>query len=377
MKHKILFISSWFPNKLEPTNGNFVQRHAEASALYNDVEVLHAVGDFNQEELFLFDDKIINDLRTLIVYYKNSHIPALNFFRRMSAYKKGFAKLSVPDLIHGNVHHNSMLFAVYLKKKHKIPFVISEHWTAFRILNKTQTSRTSKIILKFIGNNSSAIFPVSEDLKLGLQNLGITTAMVVVPNSVDLELFIAKQQYNQTFEFLHISDLSERKNTEKILKISLKLLDAGFQFKIKIGGDGVLKKIASLQTIANNSKYFNNIEIFGIQTLPQVADKMRNTDCFILFSDDENQPCVIAEAFASGIPVISANVGGISEFFPEGFGILIDKPDVDSLKKAMIDILNNKTSFASAEEISTYAKNTFSKEVIGKKFTEVYDEVLR
>ncbi|MBC7555687.1 MAG: hypothetical protein H7195_01860, partial [Chryseobacterium sp.] len=46
MKHKILFISAWFPNKLEPTNGNFVQRHAEASALYNNVEILHAVGDF-------------------------------------------------------------------------------------------------------------------------------------------------------------------------------------------------------------------------------------------------------------------------------------------------------------------------------------------
>ena len=52
---KILFISSWFPNKLEPTNGNFVQRHAEAVALKHDVEILHTIGDFNQKETFVFD----------------------------------------------------------------------------------------------------------------------------------------------------------------------------------------------------------------------------------------------------------------------------------------------------------------------------------
>ena len=59
-RHKILFISSWFPNKLEPTNGNFVQRHAEAVSLLHDVEVLHAIGYFNEKEKFVFDDQVIN-----------------------------------------------------------------------------------------------------------------------------------------------------------------------------------------------------------------------------------------------------------------------------------------------------------------------------
>jgi hypothetical protein len=42
------------------------------------VEILHAIGDFNQKEKFVFDDKHINGIRTLIVYYKNSKNP-LNF----------------------------------------------------------------------------------------------------------------------------------------------------------------------------------------------------------------------------------------------------------------------------------------------------------
>ena len=97
-----------FPNKLEPTNGNFVQRHAEAVSLLHDVEVLHAIGDFNQKEKFVFDDEMINGIRTLIVYYKNSKNPLQNFLRRMKAYQLGFKKMQKPDLVHGNVLHNNM-----------------------------------------------------------------------------------------------------------------------------------------------------------------------------------------------------------------------------------------------------------------------------
>ena len=68
MRYKILFISSWFPNKLEPTNGNFVQRHAEAVAKIHEVEILHAIGDSKQKGIFHFDDQKINGIRTLIVY---------------------------------------------------------------------------------------------------------------------------------------------------------------------------------------------------------------------------------------------------------------------------------------------------------------------
>ena len=57
MRYKILFISSWFPSKIEPTNGNFVQRHAEAVSRLYDVEILHAIGDPNQEENYFFDEK--------------------------------------------------------------------------------------------------------------------------------------------------------------------------------------------------------------------------------------------------------------------------------------------------------------------------------
>ena len=371
-RHKILFISSWFPNKFEPTNGNFVQRHAEAVSLLHDVEVLHAIGDFNQKEKFVFDDQVINGIRTLIVYYKNSKNPLQNFLRRMKAYQLGFKKIQKPDLVHGNVLHNNLLFAVYLKKKFGIPFVVTEHWTALREINRNKLPFQKKLIAKFIGNQSSMLLPVSKDLEKGLKSLPIKTKMKVVPNVVDDTVFKPKTSENEKITFIHVSSLIPRKNPEKIIEAAINLWEKGFDLNLKIGGDGDIKP---LMNQIEKSSFRDKIEIFGELTISEVAEKMKNADCFILFSDDENQPCVIAESFASGIKVISTNVGGISEFFPDNFGILLEKVDVKLLEEAMIKVLNSELN-SSKKEISHYAEQTFSKQKIAEKFSEIYNQVL-
>lgn len=370
---KILFLSSWFPNKLEPTNGNFVQRHAEAVAMKHDVEILHTIGDFDQKETYIFDDKVINGIRTLVIYYKNSNNPIQNFIRRMRAYKMGFAKMQKPDVVHANVLHNNMLFAVYLKKKFKIPFVVTEHWTALRKINQDSTSGSVKKIAKFIGNQSSMVLPVSNDLKISLGELGITKPMQVIPNVVDTQLFEPVNSTHNDFTFVHISNLIPRKNADKILNVSIKLLKEGYKLKLKIGGDGETK---TLQEIVQKEGFENQIEVFGTLTLPEVSEKLKTSDCFILFSNDENQPCVIAESFASGIKVISTNVGGISEFFPNDFGILVDEPNEILLENAMKKLLNEKES-TKKKEIADYAEKTFSKTAIAEQFTAVYEKILK
>ncbi len=369
---KILFLSSWFPNKLEPTNGNFVQRHAEAVATLHDVEILHTIGDFNQKETYIFDDKVINGIRTLIIYYKNSKNPIQNFLRRMKAYKMGFMKMQKPNLVHANVLHNNMIFAVYLKKKFKIPFVVTEHWTALRKINHHRTSSAIKWIAKYIGNQASAILPVSQDLEISLKELGIHTETKVIPNVVDTKLFEPKSTDSEAFNFIHISNLIPRKNADKILNVAIKLLKKGYNIKLKIGGDGDTKP---LRNLVEKEHLQDKIEVFDTIPSTEVAQKLKNSDCFILLSDDENQPCVISESFASGIKVISTNVGGIAEFFPENFGILLHNPDENLLEQAMKNLMNQDKKW-NRQAIAGYAKDIFSKESIAQQFTDVYEKIL-
>ena len=371
---KILFISSWFPNKLEPTNGNFVQRHAEAVALKHDVEILHTIGDFNQKETFVFDDKIINGIRTLVVYYKNSKNPIQNFLRRMKAYKMGFSKMQKPELVHANVLHNNMLFAVYLKKKFKIPFVITEHWTAYQENASDAHGALWRFFAKFIANQSSAVLPVSQNLKKGLLALGVKKPINVISNVINTEVFKlnVNEQKNSIFTFLHVSSLVERKNPDKIIRTAKRLHDKGYQFQLSIGGNDP----KNIQTQINELSASSYISTFGLLTLEGVAKKMQESHALVLFSENETQGCVLVEANACGIPVISSNVGGVPEFVNEKSGILVKKDDEEDLYRAMEDVLLQKVKFESAENLHNEIKEKYSPKIIGDSFSKVYQKIL-
>lgn len=372
-KFKILFISSWFPNKLEPTNGNFVQRHAEAVSLLHDVEILHAIGDFNQKEKFVFDDKHINGIRTLIVYYKNSKNPLHNFLNRMNAYKLGFKKMQKPDLVHANILHNSMFFAVSLKRKFKIPFVISEHWSAFLSVNQNKLSKAKKFIAKKIAEKAELIIPVSENLGNGLKNLGIKKPIEVIGNVIDTDLFSINSVPKNKFIFLHISNLIPLKNPEKIIKVASKLYETHPYFQLHIGGDGNVEELKNWVKKYNAEAFTG---VFGMIAHHEVAQKMKDASCFLLFSDMETQGIVLLEAFSSGIPVIATRVGGIPEIVDKRRGILIEKNNEKALLQAMKSVLNHSIDFGDAQEIRNYAIENFSKQKIAEQFSEIYNKVL-
>ena len=369
---KVLFISSWFPNRLETTNGNFVQRHAEAVSTLHDVEVLHAIGDFNQKEIFVFDEKVINGIRTLIIYYKNSKNPIQNFIRRMKAYKMGFEKMRTPDIVHANVLHNNMLFAIYIKRKYKIPYVVSEHWSGFLKINRSKLSFTTLFIARTIAKKASYLLPVSRDLKEDLEKLELGKNFKVVGNVVDTKVFYPAVSQRNVFTFLHISNLIPLKNPDLMIEAAIRLRKEYENFEFHIGGDG---DVARLNNIIEKHNAQDFIKTFGEISHKDVAEKMRNSDCFILFSDYENLPCVLLESISSGTPVIATRVGGIPEIINENQGILINR-STEELYLAMKNMLTRNINVDSPEQLHQYILDNFSVSTVAKDFSEVYNSVL-
>lgn len=374
-RKKILFISSWFPNRLEPTNGNFVQRHAEAVSLLCDVEILHAIGNFEQKELYVYDDRMINGIRTLIIYYKNSKNPVQNFLRRMRAYLNGFSKMNMPDLVHANVLHNNMLFAVYLKKKYQIPFVVTEHWTALQKQNLSKTSGNIKRIAKYIAKHAGYILPVSYNLKDSLKQLGVITPMKVISNVVDTDIFTTKpkKESSDQVKFLHVSSLIPRKRPKDIISAIHLLYQNGYRVSLEIGGDGDSESLMALVRSLSAERY---IKVFDAISYAEVAEKMQSSDYFILFSENETQGCVILESYACGKPVISTMVGGAAEFIIEGLGVGVEKDNTDQLYHTLEKICKHEYVFKSEAEIRNFCVDRYSRQAIAQQFTAVYDEVL-
>lgn len=372
-KLNVLFLSSWYPNKLEPLNGSFVQRHAEAVATMHNVEILHAIGNKNQETEFVFDDQIINNIRTLVVYFRSSSNPLLNFFKKIKAYKKGFTVMQKPDLVHSNVLYYPMLFAVYLKKKYKIPFVISEHWSDFLELEHHNINFLRKKTTFLITNNANAILPVSNKLKEGMLKFGIKNDFHVVPNVINTDLFSTShdEKDEKTFNFLHISSLVKMKNPKKILNAFLRLKKEGYLVKLTIAG------AESEELLEIVTKYAAKEYVDLLLTISQqeVAALMKKSHCFVLFSDFETQGCVLLESLSTGLPVIAPKVGGIEELINPNLGILIEVGNEEKLYEAMKNMIETSKIFKK-EILHEFVESNFSVPVVAKQLNDVYKKVL-
>ena len=95
---------------------------------------------------------------------------------------------------------------------------------------------------------------------------------------------------------------------------------------------------------------------------------MKQADGLVLFSRKENFPCVIAEAWASGIPVISTDVGGIAEHMDDSRGMLVKSGDENALAEAIVNLKKDWDKDA----IRKYAVDHFSVDAVARQYDEAY-----
>lgn len=365
-----MFLASWYPSRVFPTNGDFVQRHAEAVSIDNNVTVIHLVTDKNISKQSEIVDQTINNVRTIIAYIPTTIFP--KFFIFLKIYLKLIKRIGHFDLVHLNVTYPKGLIALYLKWFQKKKYIITEHWTGYLHPLNRSISYSRKILTKLIVKNAYVVCPVSDNLAKNMKNFGLKGSYMPIPNVVNTELFSPKEKPNETFKILHVSNmLDSQKNVSGILRALGKLDKLKFNFEVVLVGENSSKfKELAAQVGLTNIKFIDHI------TQQELIQYFHEASIFILNSNHENLPCVILESFSTGTPVISTNVGGISEYFPKEFGSLIPIGDEQMLLKKIQDYYLKKEKIATIEEMNSYAKENFSRAMISKKFTGIYQELL-
>lgn len=369
MKQKldILFLCGWYPSKVNPTNGDFIQRHAEAVAGKHKVSVLHIISDENTTEGNI-EFKEINGISTYIGYIKKTKNPLLKTYRYFEIFKRIITLIGSFNVVHLNSLFPFGLLALYLKTKRKVPFIISEHWTGYHYPQSQNLRFFERLLSKKIVKNAVFVCPVTKNLGDSMQNLGFKGNYLKVPNVVDTEIFKPKDYINKEFTIVHISSLFDvHKNISDMIMIAKSLENKIGNFTWKfIGGssDEFKHQINELNFTSAKIDFFNHI--------PQVelVNHLQTADVFVLFSNYENLPCVILESFSCGVPVISTNVGGINEFFPEEFGKLIQPKNKEELLKYLIHYYSKPK--IDKEKMHNYAVDIFSKKAIEKQFSDLY-----
>lgn len=164
--------------------------------------------------------------------------------------------------------------------------------------------------------------------------------------------------------FISVGRLHNRKGYHILANVHKKLLEKGFKHNIKIIGDGEemenLKKQISLLNIEDT------FQLLG--TLMNPYPYILNSDFYIMSSRSEGWPLIIAETLILKKPIISTNVGGVSEMIKHKYnGYLVDCNE-DSIFEGMKEFLTNQ------ELINRISKNI---ENIEKQFDnqKIYNSV--
>lgn len=348
----ILILSSWYPSKEHPFLGNFVERQARLLGKIYKVTVVHTVAKDGSEIEFEKSKKTGFD-EILVKYNGNGHIFARKKQER-AALIRGIDSLDNVNLIIGNVLLPRGWQFLVARKNFGCPVYYIEHGSYFRPKGAFKWGRIHHWILGQIRKKSTEIIAVSDVLKADMAANFKNREINVIGNHIDLNLFSAKPKVqNAKTQFLHVSTFDHNtKNPDGIIEAVEILKKENTNFKLTIICD---EDISDWKKYCEELDLNEVIEFIGPLQWHELVPYYHAADAFLLFSDYETFSIVLAEAWATGTPVISSSVG-IAKNMSSELGIQVEKGNHEDLKNAMLKFLNGEVQFNQSTLIAKAAE---------------------
>lgn len=381
---KILFVTTWYPTADRPVDGIFVREHAKAVQLYDDVVVLHCAG-FDRalraswrlvEEQ---DAGLTEGVRAYRLWWRLSPLPKTSYLFFVWAVLRAYLALQRagfrPDVIHAHVYEASVPAAI-VAQLFRLPLVITEHFSAFprRALSRVDVWK-ARIAFRL----ADRVLPVGEALRRGIQDNRIRARFEIVPNVADTALFFpdpGRPRASLPRRLLFVGALEPKhiKGVPYLLDALAILHRRRSDWRLDIIGDGPTRSEYERKTAELGLATV--VTFHGHQPKPSIAALMRRADLFVLPSLWENNPCVVLEAMASGLPVLSTRAGGIPELVDDTAGRLVPPADAAALAEALDQMLDRAGDF-SPDLIARRAAERFSPDRVGQQIDAVYRAVVR
>ncbi|OHB71651.1 MAG: hypothetical protein A2W23_07350 [Planctomycetes bacterium RBG_16_43_13] len=370
-KPKPLIISHLFPNSNSPVYGIFVYEQLKKLSKLCDVRVIVPTITSTSKEFrkaFLQNNiskkEMMNGLEVFFVrafISKDCFIltTLLSILRIRRIIRRDLKDYKI-NLIHGHYVYPDGFIVAILGMIFKKPVFLTVHGSDINIFS--HKTRLNKLLVKWILAHVSKVIVVSNALKEKVIQLGIDEKNIaMLPNGFDEVLFKplnkneTRNKLNLAVEkqyILFVGHLVEVKNLPLLIEAFSKLeRDAKDVYLILVGRGPEENK---LKELVRTLKIEDQVLFVGQKEHSEIPLWINASDVLCLSSNNEGWPTIISEALACGKPVVSTNVGGISEILKHSYiGTLVKKGDLNGYVKAMNESLNKKWDI---QKISSYAK---------------------
>ena len=253
--------------------------------------------------------------------------------------------------VHYAIPHASAAFSAkqILKSKNiDLPFITTLHGTDITLLGKDKSYQP---VIEFAINQSDAVTAVSESLKQDTyQFFNVEKDIQVIPNFIDPSLYHDENDKNLRAQFANSEDvvITHISNFRKVKRIADVVhifygIQQQLSAKLLMVGDG--PELESAKTLVQQLGIEENVFFLGKSK--RIEQITCISDLFLLPSEAESFGLVALEAMASGVAVVSSNVGGLPEVNIDGYtGFLKDVGDIDGMTESALEILKDKDTLA-------------------------------
>lgn len=319
--------------------------------------------------IFVLKNKIaiVNQLNSNI---KIEVIGLKKYYNIFALYKcLSIIKKNRPDILHSVMYTSNILSRIYKLFNRKVKVV--NHIHGLGTWKKKYHIYIDRVLLPFV-NKLLVVSEASKKLRLSREKYP-ENKIEVLYNSIDTKKFyVSNKVANKVFTFGTASRLIELKQVDKTIELVSSLKERGIITHLLIAGEGPLEK--QLMRLVKEKKLEGQVFFKG--RLDSMIDFYHKIDCLLLFSRTEDLPMVIIEAFASGLPVISSNVGGVSELINPNIGLLIDNDlSIDSQVGFISKFISMLDTEETEDKNTNFAVSFFDNRVHKKNIEEIYSNI--
>ncbi len=369
---KVVFLARWYPHKYDPMFGLFVQRHAEAAALHNDITVVYVHPDENAQSLYDIERATENGVDTIRIYYKKEGRVS-SAWRYFQACRKGLKLAGKADLIHVHVLTRMGFIAHWKKNYDGTPYIITEHWSRY-LPGNDFSGLLRKMWTKRIVRRAAMVTTASQVLADAMQHHGLKNHHYeLLPNVVDTQLFKPIPHHNEVPKIVHISCFEDQsKNISGLLEALKILKDKGIAYQAVLIGAGMDWEAIKQKAVALELN--GQVRFTGLLQGQDLVEELATGDFFVLPSHYETGGIVLLEAMACGLPVVATRVGALPEIVNERNGLLVPPGNCQALADAMERCCHSYNNY-DGEALRKQVMDRYSKEKVGTLLNDWYHQV--
>jgi glycosyltransferase involved in cell wall biosynthesis len=315
------------------------------------------------------------------VWTRRPIAPAMYRFPRVSepaylaAVDRAFRELvrtwGRPDLINAHVVSPAGTAATVLRQKLGIPVLLTEHSSPFsaRLDGSYRRQRVRETL-----ESVDRVLAVGEGLEREIHEVADVqvdvTGNVIGPEFFNGRLHAPRDSHD--LRLVAVGLLTERKRFDVLLAAFAEAAKSLRTMSLVIVGDGPDRR--ALEHEAERLGVRDAVRFAGLGTREDIVGWLAWADAIVSSSSHESFGLSIAEALASGLPVLTTASGGPEGFVDADLGMIVPVDDAPSLAKG----IERLPSFIRAFKPATARdrmRARFGPELFLRKFTAILDAV--